>query len=93
MTEKTVSEQLYDAMTEAVAKGWSILRIAEKAGISRPSLQRWYSGDRDSMAMDTINNLCQFFGMRLTKAKIPKLPADVREPRRKPKSKEAKPKE
>lgn len=93
--QSLVSQQLYEAISQALAAGWSINRIAQSAGISRPSLQYWYSGQRDSLALETVNALCAFFGMRLTKPRIPDAADDsgeVHEPRRKPKAKTAKPK-
>ena len=93
--QRLVSQRIYEAISEALAAGWSINRIAQAAGISRPSLQYWYSGQRDSLALETVNAMCVFFGMRLTKPRIPTAADDsgeIPQPRRKPKAKTAKPK-
>ena len=87
-----VTAQLYETVRQAIEAGWSINRLAEEAGISRPSLQRWYSGNRASLSDTTLAALCRFFRMRLTVPKIPPPPhagGEVREPRRKPKAKAA----
>lgn len=92
-TDLLVSQQLYEAVSAAIEAGWSINRIAQEAGISRPSLQYWYSGQRSSLALETINALCAFLGMRLTKPRIPSSvdsSGEIHEPRRKPKAKTAK---
>lgn len=72
---KTVSQQAFALLCEAIEKkGWSINAIAQAAGVSRVGLQRWYDGSRDSVNHETLDGLCQWLGVRLTKAKIPKPP-------------------
>lgn len=92
MPQETIAQQLYGAVTEALDAGWSINRIAEGARVSRPSLQDWYTGRRQSLSLETVSGLAAFFGMRLGKPKIPKADAEAQSPRRKPKAKSAKPK-
>ena len=88
---RTISGQLYQAVTDAIEAGWSINQIAQAAGIQQPSLQYWYSGARDSLALGTVAALCRHFGMRLTKPRIGK-PPEMRPANRKPKAKKASPK-
>lgn len=85
---ETVASQLYDAITEAVEAGWSLNQIAIQAGVQQSNLSSWYSGKRESLALQTVCALCDHFGMRLTKPKIG-APAEIRKPGRKPKAKAA----
>jgi DNA-binding Xre family transcriptional regulator len=72
---KTISQQAFDLLCHAIEKkGWSINAIAIAAGVSRVGLQRWYSGNRDSINTETLDGLCRWFGVRLTAGKIPKPP-------------------
>ncbi len=88
MSKPTITQQLYDAITQAVTAGWSINRIAKEAGINRTSLQQWYTGARDSLSVDTAAGLAMWLGMTLSKPKIPS--SDEGEPSRKPASKKTK---
>lgn len=87
MTQETISQQLYGAITAALDAGWSINRIAERAGVSRPSVQDWYTGRRNSLSLETVSGLACYFGMKLSKPRIPKADAEAQPPRRKPKAK------
>jgi transcriptional regulator with XRE-family HTH domain len=70
---KTISEQAFGLLCEAVEKkGWSINAIAQASGVSRVGLQRWYSGKRGAINAETLDGLCTWFGVKLTKATIPK---------------------
>lgn len=71
----TIISQLRNAVEEAKSAGWSINAIAEAAGINRSSLQEWYTGSRESLAVETAAGLAAWLGMRLTRQKIPKRPA------------------
>jgi DNA-binding Xre family transcriptional regulator len=68
-----VSEQAFNLLSHAIEnEGWSINRIAQEAGVSRVGLQRWYSGSRSSINMETFDGLCRWLGVTLTKTKIEK---------------------
>ena len=84
----TVASQLYEAISDAVENGWSINQLSKAVGVPQASLQFWYSGARQSLALETVCRLCDYFGMVLTEPTIPSPPDDVPEPRRKPKSKD-----
>lgn len=73
--EHTIEQQLRDAVDAALAKGWSMNALAKAAGVSRSAVRDWHSRSRGGLAIDTIQGLAAFFGMRLTKARIPKPPA------------------
>lgn len=71
---ETIIEQLKDAVNDATRSGWSINRLANEAGVSRASVQEWYTGAQSSVSLETAAGLARFFGMRLTKPRIPKPP-------------------
>jgi transcriptional regulator with XRE-family HTH domain len=92
VSQTTITQQLYAALTQALAAGWSINRIAEAAGASRPSIQDWYTGSRSGLKLETASALAAFFGMRLTKPRIPSAAdpgGEIPEPNRKPRAKKA----
>lgn len=66
----TIENQLRSTVAEALASGWSMLALAEAAGVPRSSLREWYY-DGKGMHGETLMHLADFFGMRLTKARIP----------------------
>lgn len=66
-----INETLREAVNDALSKGWTIRKLAEAAGVPNPSVSRWLRGDR-GLTVETAEALCEFFGCRLTKPKIPK---------------------
>lgn len=46
--------------------GLPVAHIAKSAGVPQPVLQRFLSGDRDNIRLDTAEKLCRFFGMVLS---------------------------
>ena len=66
---ETMTDQLRAAV---LASGLSINHIAKGAGIPQPVLQRFISGARDNLRLDTAEKLAAYFGMHLTKACKPK---------------------
>ena len=66
-----INEPLKDAVNRALEKGWSVRGIAKSAGLTQPTISLWLSGKR-GISTETAEALCEFFEMRLTKAKIPK---------------------
>ena len=67
-----IIEQLREAVEAAENAGWSINRIAKEAGVSRPSLAEWIHGTQSRVSLETAAGLAAWFGMRLTKPRIPK---------------------
>ncbi|MGA2032938.1 MAG: helix-turn-helix transcriptional regulator [Thermoguttaceae bacterium] len=49
--------------------GMTINAVALASGIPQPVLQRFTSGERDNVRIDTADKLCEFFGVRLTATK------------------------
>jgi len=66
-----VSDQLRAAVTAALDRGHSLRAIAIGAGISQPTLFRWYHR-QNSMTLTNADKLATYFGMRLTKPRIPR---------------------
>lgn len=66
-----INEPLREAVNAALKRGWSIRRIATETGITQPSLSRWIRKER-GISTEAAEALCEFFGMKLTKGKIPK---------------------
>lgn len=89
-TQPNLIQQLHAATVQATDSGWSINRIAHEAGISRPSLQSWFTGAQRSIDLETATRLAAWLGMRLTAPKIPK--SDTPPPSRRPSAKSTKPK-
>jgi transcriptional regulator with XRE-family HTH domain len=58
----SISKQL----KQAIRAYPSVYRLAKDTGISQPVLSRFVRGDRD-LHLATVDRLCDFFGMRLTK--------------------------
>jgi transcriptional regulator with XRE-family HTH domain len=69
---QAISAQAFDLLCRAVEGGWSINGIAKASGVSRVGLQRWYSGSRSAINTETLDGLCKWLGVGLTKATIPK---------------------
>ena len=71
------SADLADQLKAAVERsGLSVNQVAREAGIPQQVLQRFLSGKRHNVRLDTASKLAGFFGMRLTK------PQNARRPRR-----------
>lgn len=75
LSEKTimseiVSEQLRAAVLQAKKRGWSVNRIAMETGLSQPALQDWLNGKSQGLKQQSIDALCDFLEMRLTRPKI-----------------------
>lgn len=83
---KTVSAQAFELLSKSVEKGWTISAIAKASGVSRVGLQRWYNGTRGGIDAKALDGLCQWLGVELTKATIPK---PVQTHHRKPTKKKA----
>jgi len=66
---ESMTDQLRNAVRDS---GLSINHIAIGAGIPQPVLQRFISGERENIRLDTADRLAAYFGMRLTKACKPK---------------------
>ncbi len=73
MDKKKKRQTLTDQLRAAVRdSGLSINHIANGAYIPQPVLQRFASGDRDNLRLDTADKLAAYFGMRLTTPRRPK---------------------
>jgi hypothetical protein len=59
-----VSEQL----REAIHTYGSVYAVARDSGIAQPVLNRFVIGERD-LKLATVDRLCGFFGMHLTRPK------------------------
>ncbi|MGO9110468.1 MAG: helix-turn-helix domain-containing protein [Thermoguttaceae bacterium] len=59
----SLATQLLDLIAES---GLTVNAVAVGAGVAQPILQRFVSGTRDNLRLDTIDKLCEFFGVRLT---------------------------
>lgn len=69
-----IIEQLRKAVDRSLKRGWSIHSIANSAGITRTTLQQWYSGARPSMDAKNLARLADWFHMKLTPPVIGKPP-------------------
>jgi len=63
----TLGEQLLEAIKNS---DLSINAIATGAAVPQPVLQRFVSGDRENIRLDTASKIATYFGMRLTKPKV-----------------------
>ena len=68
-SKPTLTKQLLEAIQQS---GMSINAIAKGSGVSQSTLQRFTSGERDKIRLDTASRLADYFGMRLTAPKKPK---------------------
>ena len=69
----TTKPSLAEALRAAVLdSGLSINAIAARSGVPQPVLQRFASGQRDNIRLDTASKLAEFFGMHLTTPKAPR---------------------
>ena len=66
---ETMIDQLRGAVHDS---GLSVNAIALGADIPQPVLQRFVSGERDNLRLDTADKLAAYFGMRLTTPCRPK---------------------
>jgi len=66
---QTMTDQLRAAVHDS---GFSINHIATGANIPQPVLQRFISGERQNIRLDTADRLAAYFGMRLTRPLRPK---------------------
>lgn len=67
----TIDSDLKTAIQEALDSGWSYNRIAKECGIPDPVLNRWCNGKR-TITIETAQKICNWFGKRLTKGRVPK---------------------
>lgn len=57
-------------LLDLIAKSeMSINAVALASGVPQPVLQRFTSGERSNLRIDTMDKLCEFFGVRLTAPK------------------------
>lgn len=68
-TKPSLAEALRAAVLDS---GMSINAIAARSGVPQPVLQRFASGQRDNIRLDTASKLAEFFGMHLTTPKAPR---------------------
>jgi len=66
---ENMTDQLRNAVHDS---GFSVNHIAAGAGIPQPVLQRFISGERQNIRLDTADRLAAYFGMRLTRPLRPK---------------------
>jgi len=64
----TMADQLRAAVQ---GSGLSVYEIAKRTGIPQPVLQRFVSGVRDNIRLDTADKLAALFSMRLTEPRNP----------------------
>jgi len=73
MSKAKKRESMTDQLRAAVHdSGFSINHIATGAGIPQPVLQRFCSGNRENIRLDTADRLAAYFGMHLTRPLRPK---------------------
>lgn len=65
----SLADQLRKAVTDS---GLSVYRIAKDSGVSQAVLQRFITGDRKNIRIDTADKVATFFQMRLTPPRFPK---------------------
>lgn len=58
---------LLDTIHAALDAGWTVNRIAISADIPQSTLHRFVHGGTKQLKAETINRLCEHFGMRLTR--------------------------
>lgn len=64
------------ALKEAIVDtGQTVTAVARRAGIPQQVLQRFMSGERDNLRLDTLEKLCWYLKIQLTK------PGEVSAPR------------
>ena len=66
-----LATQLRDLISNR-EKDQSLNALAGACGVAHPILQRFVSGVRDNLRLDTADKLCEHFGVKLTAAKAPK---------------------
>ena len=62
-----VSEQLRKAI---VAAGETHYRIAKETGLHAIALDRFVSGERSNIRIDTVDRLCDYFGLELAPRQV-----------------------
>lgn len=70
-----ISEQLREAVDQAIADGFTRYAIAKMAGMKPNGFVRWYDGG-EGIRLASADELAKLFGMRLTKPKRLKKPSD-----------------
>lgn len=69
---ETITETLRAAIQDAVDNGgWSVLAIAQDAGVAQPHLRSWLLGQSD-LRLATADKLAEWCRCRLTKPRAPK---------------------
>ncbi len=63
-----LSEQLKEAVSQAIDEGYTRYAIAKRAGLKPYVLTQWYDEGKD-IRLDTAAKLAEIFGMRLTRHK------------------------
>ncbi|MFQ5734432.1 MAG: hypothetical protein ACE5KM_21050 [Planctomycetaceae bacterium] len=61
-----ISDQLKDAIN---ASGETHYRIGKESGVAAHVIHRWASGEREHLRSDTIDRLCDYFGLVLAAKK------------------------
>lgn len=75
-TRVSISDQLRECVVSAIDSGWTIAGIAAESGVPRSTLSAWLSGSREDIALATAEKLSAWLGVRLTKARVPRMAAD-----------------
>jgi hypothetical protein len=73
-----LEQQLHDAVTKALAAGWSMNALCESAGVSRSAVRDWHKGysqkrSKGGLTLETAGKLAAWFGTELKRPKIPKV--------------------
>ncbi len=55
------------AIEDEIRAGKSTLQIAKEAGVGQPTLQRWMTGSRQAVSLETAEKLAVYFGFGLVK--------------------------
>jgi DNA-binding Xre family transcriptional regulator len=72
----TISKQLKEAIQKS---DQTFYRIAKDAGVNWSALQRFITGERPNIRIDTVDRLCEYFGLELQpKQAADKQPANKR---------------
>jgi hypothetical protein len=75
----SIEQHMKAAIDAAIERGWTLNGIALAAGVPHSALHGFIHGDPRhgrprALRIPHVDKLCEFFGMRLTKPKIPRPP-------------------
>lgn len=65
--QQSLQAAIVAALHRAIDNGWSHTQLGKAMGVPQPTISRLLSGVHSRLNEETMQSVCSFFGMQLTK--------------------------